>query len=352
MKALRYHGTESVTLDEVEEPQLRDGWTLVAPFMVGICGTDVKHYRLGPFGMPIDPHPLSGARLPLVLGHEIAGVVQETTSTDGRITPGQRVAVDGCVKCGTCWHCLRGHYVRCERGAILGISAHGGLAELVAVPNYGLHPLPDELTDAEGALVEPISVATHAVRRLRVQVGDTLCIIGGGVIGLSVLQVARAAGAALVGVVEPLAPRRQLALELGADFAVPPPDEDSGEQRALNARFGAAGGADVGLDCVGSSRALSMAMASTRHGGRVGCIGSHTELAQVPIGTVVGYEKELIGAVAYEDDFPRAIALIKDHRVDPRRIVTDIVPLSSAVSEGIEALAQHPDEHIKILVRP
>ncbi|HEX5415802.1 MAG TPA: alcohol dehydrogenase catalytic domain-containing protein, partial [Chloroflexota bacterium] len=238
MKALRFHARGVATVDDVDEPKLVDGWTIVAPTFTGICGTDVKQYRYGPFGISQEPHPLSRAQLPLTLGHEIGGVIVETSSSDPRLVAGARVAVDSAVKCGACWYCQHGHYILCERGAILGISAHGGLAELVAVPNYALHPVPDELTDEEVALAEPVSVAIHAVRRLRLQAGDSVCIVGGGVIGLSIMQAARACGARSVGVVEPIPERRSLALELGADFAVAPPapDDDPDAQAAINAR--------------------------------------------------------------------------------------------------------------------
>lgn len=348
MKALRYHGQGSVTLDEVDEPRLADGWTLVAPTWVGICGTDVKQYRYGPIGMPLEPHPLTGARLPLTLGHEISGVVQATTSTDGTIATGRRVAVDAAVKCGTCWYCRHGRYFLCAQGAILGISADGGLAELVAVPDYSLHPLPDELSDEEGALVEPLAVAVHAVRRLRLQVGETVCVVGGGVMGLCLLLVARAAGAQRVGLVEPLPERRRVALDLGADFVVPPAAPEDGQ---LADHFGGIG-ADVGLDCVGSGAALRTAVEATRRGGRIGLIGTHAVAPEVDVNHLTATEKELIGTVAYEDDFPRAIALVRDGRVDPRPLVTGRVTLDRAVPDGIEELAGHPERQIKILVRP
>ena len=352
MKALRFHARGVLTVDEVDEPKLAAGWTIVAPTFTGICGTDVKQYKYGPLGMPEEPHPLTGAQLPLTLGHEIGGVIVETSSSDPRLVAGARVAVDGAVKCGTCWYCQHGHYILCERGAILGITAHGGLAELVAVPNYALHLLPDELTDEEGALVEPVSVATHVVRRLRLQVGDSVCVVGGGVIGLCVLQVARAGGARTVGVVEPVPERRSVALELGADFAVAPPlPDDVDAQAEINASFSGLG-ADVSFDCVGSGATLAIAINSTRRAGRVGLVGTHITAPAVDVNQVTGTEKELIGAVAYEDDFPRAIGLIRDHRVQPSRLLTATVPLDRAVADGIEQLAEHPERQIKILVRP
>ncbi len=348
MKALRYHGRGQVTVDEVDEPRLRDGWTIVAPSMVGICGTDVKQYRYGPIGMPLEPHPLTGAQLPLTLGHEFAGVVQATSGVDGAVSAGQRVAVDAAIKCGECWYCRHGRYFLCERGAILGISADGGLAELVAVPSYAMYPLPEELTDEEGALVEPVAVAVHALRRLRLRVGESVCVVGGGVIGLCVMLVARAAGASRVVIVEPLPERRKIARELGADVALAPPAADA---PPVTEHFGNVG-ADLALDCVGAGAALQTAIDATRRGGRIGLVGTHASTTSLDINHLTATEKALIGTLAYENDFPRAIALLRDHRVDARPLVTARVPLDDAVAGGIEELAAHPERHIKILVRP
>jgi (R,R)-butanediol dehydrogenase/meso-butanediol dehydrogenase/diacetyl reductase len=346
MKALRYHARGKVVVDEVDPPEPADGWTIVAPTWGGICGTDLKQYRYGPIGMPIEPHPLSGAKLPLTLGHEFAGVVRSTSSPGNRIAVGQRVVVDPAVKCGACWYCRHGKYMLCQNGAILGISAHGGLAEEVAVPDYSLHALPDELTDEEGALVEPVAVSVHAVRRFRLAVGETVCIVGGGVIGLCIMLVARASGAHTVGVVEPLPERRDLAVGLGADFAVAP--DEAGD---LQGRYEGIG-ADVGVDCVGSGATLAMAIGATRRAGRVGLIGTHAVPAEVDVNAITGTEKELIGSVGYEGDFPIAIRLMRDRRVDPTPLVTGRVALEDAVSEGLEQLDAHPERHIKILVRP
>ncbi len=173
-------------------------------------------------------------------------------------------------------------------------------------------------------------------------------MVGGGVIGLCLLLVARAAGARSVGLVEPLPERRQVALDLGADFVMAPAAPDDMQ---MADHFGGIG-ADVGLDCVGSGVALRTAVEATRRGGRIGLVGTHATAPEVDVNHLTATEKELIGTVAYEGDFPRAIALVRDGRVDPRPLVTGRVTLDRAVPDGIEELAAHPERQIKILVRP
>src|SRR5262249_21678067 len=135
---------------------------------------------------------------------------------------GDSVAADGCIKCGECWYCKHGNYVLCDKLAILGFDAHGGFAERVAVPNYSLHKLPETVSDEAGAVIEPLSVVVHAVRRSRVAPGDVVAIVGAGMIGLGTLQVSRVSGASAVYVVEPRPERRSRAEAMGATAVIDP----------------------------------------------------------------------------------------------------------------------------------
>lgn len=345
MKALRLHGHKDIRLEDVEEPQLKPGWSLIEVEWGAICASDVKEY-LGPLYASADrTNPLTGVSLPVTLGHEFAGRVIQTDG-DG-IQVGDRVAVDGCIKCGECWYCRHGNYVLCDKLAILGFDAHGGFAERVAAPNYALHKLPDTVSNEEGALIEPLSVVVHAVRRGRVAPGDIVCVVGAGMIGLGTLQVARAAGAAAVYVVERLPSRRVKALALGATAVIDPEEGDPAEQlQKLTNGYGA----DVAFDCVGLQASLDSALNLARKGGRVVIVGVFKTPPVVDMNKVVLQEREIIGCLAYVDDFPRAIALVADGRVDANALITDRIELRNIQEEGFQKLMDEPDKHVRIIV--
>jgi (R,R)-butanediol dehydrogenase/meso-butanediol dehydrogenase/diacetyl reductase len=347
MKALRLHGHKDIRIEDVEEPRREPGWSIIEVAWAAICASDVKEY-LGPLYASADQvNPLTGISLPVTLGHEFAGRVVETDGSRPDIQVGDRVAVDGCIKCGECWYCRHGNYVLCDKLAILGFDAHGGFAERVAAPNYALHKLPDNVTDEEGALIEPLSVVVHAVRRARVAPGDIVCVVGAGMIGLGMLQVARAAGAAAAYVVERLPLRRDKALSLGATAVIDPAEADPAEQlQKLTGGYGA----DVAFGCVGLEESLASALELARKGGRVVIVGVFKEPPVVDMNKVVLQEREIIGCLAYVDDFPRAIALVSDGRINANALITDRIELRNIAQDGFQKLIDEPDKHVRIVV--
>jgi (R,R)-butanediol dehydrogenase/meso-butanediol dehydrogenase/diacetyl reductase len=263
------------------------------------------------------------------------------------IEVGDRVAVDGCIVCGRCWYCRHGNYVLCDSLAILGFDAHGGFAERVSAPAYALHKLPDSISDEAGALIEPLSVVVHAVRRGRVAPGDIVVVVGAGMIGLGALSVARAAGAGAVFVVERLAPRRERAAAMGATAVIDPGDGDPAEHlRELTAGYGA----DIAFDCVGTQDSVNSALDLARKGGRVVIVGVFKSPPTVDLNKVVLQEREVLGCLAYVDDFPRAISLIADGRIDATAFITKRIALRDIVEEGFQQLLDDPTEQVRVIV--
>jgi (R,R)-butanediol dehydrogenase/meso-butanediol dehydrogenase/diacetyl reductase len=347
MKALRFHGHRDIRLEEVEEPKPLAGWSIVAVDWASICASDVKEY-LGPLYIhPDHPNPITGISVPVTLGHEFSGRIVQTDGSRPDLRIGDRVTVDGCINCGTCWYCRHGNYVLCDHLAIIGFDAHGGFAERVAVPTSRLHRLPDSVSDEIGALIEPLSVVVHAVRRGRVATGDVVAIVGAGMIGLGALQVARAAGAAAVYVVERLPERRERARHLGAtaviDPTLGPPEE---QLRELTAGYGA----DIAFDCAGVQESLDTALRLARKGGRATVVGVFKTAPVVDMNKVVLEEREIVGCLAYVDDFPRAISLVADGRIDAGALITDRIPLRDIVEQGFQRLIDEPDRHVRIIV--
>jgi (R,R)-butanediol dehydrogenase / meso-butanediol dehydrogenase / diacetyl reductase len=346
MKALQLYGHMDIRYEDVEQPRVQPGWSLLEVTKTSICKSDIKEYH-GPLYISGKTNPLTGVSLPVTLGHEFSGRILELSEPHDSLSVGDRVAVDACIKCGQCWYCLHGDYVLCDKLAILGFDAHGSFAPQIAVPNYAMHRLPESVSDEGGALVEPIAVVTHAMRRGKVAVGDVVAVVGAGMIGLGSVAVARAAGASDVYVVEPLESRRGKARELGATAVFDPREGDPYAQL-----MDATGGhlADIVLDCVGTQSSLPLALSLARKGGRVVLVGVPTEKLTVDFMNLVVHQKEVLGSLCYVDDFPRAITLLADGRVPTDPFVTARIRLGEIIDEGFATLINTPEDHIRIMV--
>ncbi|HEY0117191.1 MAG TPA: alcohol dehydrogenase catalytic domain-containing protein, partial [Cellulomonas sp.] len=235
MKVARLHGVGDVRIAEEPRPDPGEDEALVRVTAVGLCGSDLHWFAQGGIGDAVLSRPL-------VLGHEFGGVVQ------GGPLDGVRVAVDPAIPCGRCESCLEGNRNLCPSVRFAGHSlTDGGLREYVAWPRHLLHPVPDSVSDAGVAVLEPLGVAVHAVDLAHVRSGATVVVVGCGPIGLAAVQVARAAGATSVVAVEPLGHRRAAA-SAWADLCLDPASPDLRDELAA----GTGGrGADAVIECAG-----------------------------------------------------------------------------------------------------
>jgi L-iditol 2-dehydrogenase len=328
MRAARLYGVGDIRL--VEEAPPGDppaGHSVVRVTAVGLCGSDLHWFAEGGIGDAV-------LASPLVLGHEFAGVVER-----GPLA-GRRVAVDPAIPCGTCAQCLAGHPNLCPTVRFAGHgSTDGGLRELLVWPDDRLHPLPDGVSDAGGAALEPLGVAIHAFDLGHVRLGARVAVVGCGPIGLLVVQLARAAGATEVLAVEPLPHRRRAALRFGADAALPP-----GEVGSVEADF------DVTFEVAGTDPAVDAALALARPGARV-------VLAGIPDGDRTSFSAStarrkglsLILVRRMKDVYPRAIALVERGLVDVESLVTARFPLAEAAKAFTTAVDR---EGLKTVIEP
>lgn len=328
MRALRWHGRLDVRLDDVAPPRARGaGEVLLEVLYCGICGTDLEEFRQGPRLMPFsEPHPLTGAQAPLTLGHEFVGRVVETGPGVTGVAPGDILAVDGNRTCGVCFWCRNDERTLCPQIAQYGLKADGGLAEQVVVEVGTCVLVPPDADLRIGALAEPVSVAVRAVRRSRLEPGERIVVVGGGPIGLLVVEVARAMGAAWVGVVDPRQERRELAERVGADAAF-----DSVDDIVVRVEAGTcAPGPDVVFECAGQPTTAADAVGLVRRGGRVVLV---TRLKDLRLdASFTAGEKELIAALTHDRsaDFETAVDLMVSGRVAAVDIVTHELTLESA----------------------
>ena len=228
MQAAVWHARNDIRIEDVPVPSAPGpGEVIIKVGACGICGTDLEEYRAGPLFIPVDkPNPLTHKQAPLILGHEFAGEVVEVGQGVTEFKVGDRLAPDVLLYCGECYWCQRHQVSLCDSLAALGLMGDGGLAEYCKLPVNMAIRIPNGLSDDHAAMAEPLSVAVRAVRRGRMLAGENVAVFGGGTIGLFCLQVARAAGAGEVFVVEPLPNRRALAKQLGASEVLDPTQVD------------------------------------------------------------------------------------------------------------------------------
>jgi L-iditol 2-dehydrogenase len=316
MNVLRLHGVGDMRLHSETVPEPEQGEVLIRVSAVGICGSDL--HWLGEAG-------IGDARLsrPLILGHEFSGVVEDSRSA----LNGQRVAVDPAIACRECEYCLGGNSNFCEQ---LHFAGHGeddgALREYLPWPERNLHPLPEMINDEQGALLEPLGVALHAVELAKIQPGAAVGVFGVGPIGLMIVQLARLAGADEILVTDRLNHRLDAALSMGANrgFLV---SDDWDRKEVWNATKGR--GVQVAFEAAGENQAVETAVETAKPGGRVILVGipaqdwtAFTASTARRKGLTIKLSRRM------RFTYPRAVQLVEDSLIDVRSLVTQRYPLS------------------------
>ncbi len=318
MKALVLEEYNRFAYTDVPEPAVGPDEVLVRVRACGICGSDV-HGMDGSTGRRIPP---------IIMGHEAAGVIDSDGAEAFGWRRGDRVTFDSTVYCGTCAFCRAGRVNLCDNRRVLGVSCkeyrrHGAFAELVAVPRHILYRLPDAVSFVQAAMIEPLSVALHAVRRVPVAIGDTAVVVGAGMIGLLAVQVLVRAGCAAVLAVDIDESRRARALALGAAAAVAPDRAEAEVRARTHGR-----GADIVLEAVGVPATVALAVACARKGGAVALVGNVTPQVALPLQAVVTRELTLAGSCASCGDYGTCLELIAGGHVDPTALLSATAPLA------------------------
>lgn len=353
MRAVRWHGREDVRVDAVPVPAAPGpGQVRVAVAWTGICGTDREEWRHGPIFIPAGtPHPITGVAAPIVLGHEIAGHVLETGPGVTGLRPGDLVAVDPNLFCGTCWWCVRHEIVLCPSYGALGFSRDGGLAEQVIVEAFQCIVVGAGTDAASAALAEPLSVGVRALRRGRLRLGESVAVVGAGMIGIATLAAARAAGAGRTIVLDPLPGRRELATRLGADVVLDPTDPDA--VAAVRAETEGRG-ADLVVESAGVPGSAATALALTRRGGRCAVVGISARPSEIDTLDLAVRELQMIGVMSHvwDEDFAAAVRLLERGALRADDVVALRLPLEDAVERGFTSVGRSDIAGVKVLVSP
>ena len=312
MKSVRLHGTGDLRIHDEPFPIAGAGEKLVRIKSVGVCGSDLHWFSEGEIG---------DAKLerPLVLGHEFAGETEN----------GQRVAVDPAIPCGHCEFCERGHPNLCENMIFAGHGTHdGALREWMAWNEKSLFPIPDSISDVEGAMLEPLGVAIHSIDLGKIKAGMSVGVFGCGPIGLLIIQMAKLSGAANIIATDKLAHRVEAAKSFGASEAYLVEDKlQLGEIRvATDGR-----GVDVAFEAAGTQDAVDASVAAVASGGKVILAGiPNDDKTSFSASTArrKGLTIKLVRRMKHT--YPRAIELVSKGLVDVRSLVTHRFPLEQA----------------------
>jgi len=345
MKAAVLHGAGDIRIESYRQPELRPGMVLLRTHRVGLCGTDLHYYEHGYNGTFVPDRPF-------ILGHELSAEVAAVGEDVDTVKVGQRVTVNPSRSCGFCVYCKGGQINLCRKIIMLGSASttpptDGALAEFVVVRADQCHLLPADMDDGIGAMMEPLSVALHAIRRAGTVSGKRVLVIGGGTIGLLVAMTARAFGAVPVAVSDIVAARRQKAVELGVDVALDPAARDLHEK----VRELAGLGFDMVFEASGAPPALRSAFDLVSPGGtivQIGTVGAGD--IPIPVNQLMVREINFRGSMRYGDTFDEAIRLVAAGRINVNSLINNVF----ALEDSVKALHLAADKSLalKVQIKP
>ena len=349
MKAAVYYGNKDIRLENVVEPEPVIGDAKIRVDYCGICATDLEEYLFGPQVISIEPNPLTGQSLPMITGHEVTGTVVGIDSIHTSVTLGDRVAIDGIITCGNCWWCENGQEMQCGSLACIGFQRNGGLAEYLTWPADHLITLPDNVTSEQAALIEPTSVALHALHKCAIQSGTTVAIVGVGTVGMVTMQAAKAMGARVLAL-DVRANALEMANSLGADVVIDT-RSDSFNRTIQNATDGL--GPDYVIDTAGGSNTAKFSIDLVRKGGLVVLVGIYTTKTILDFNSVVLREVNVVGSVGYERrDMQEAVGMVSDGNVQTKPLISDIIGIDDLLDVGYKRMMSPNKDIFRILVDP
>ncbi len=329
MKAVFYAGKDKVEVRQTECPVPGPGEALIRVSYAGICGTDLsivagKHPRANP---------------PLIMGHEFSGRIESLGSSPGNLVRGDKVVAEPLISCGTCFSCRSGYAYVCEKLGLYGIDAPGAFAEYIKIPVDKVFKYPDRVDDRTAALIEPVAVAVHAVRLSRIKVGDTVCVLGAGPIGLLTALVARQAGAAQVLICE----KEPLRVEIAKGFGLTAVDVNSEDPVEVVNDATQGRGADIVFEVAGAPATIMLTTKLCRVRGEIVQVACPKEPRALDIVDLSFKELVITGIRVYAPyDFERAIRIVADSGIDFSPLLSSPFELDGA-AQAFEQAARGSD---------
>ncbi|KAB1656671.1 2,3-butanediol dehydrogenase [Pseudoclavibacter chungangensis] len=353
MKAARYYGNRDIRIEDIDAPAVEPGTVAIDVAWCGICGTDLHEYLDGPIFVPEHghPHPISGESAPITLGHEFSGVVAELGEGVDDLQVGDHVVVEPYIIRDDVDTGPESHdYHLSPDMNFIGLGGRGGgLAERIVVKRRWVHPVSKDVPLDEAALIEPLSVAYHAVERSGVSAGQVALVGGAGPIGALTAAVLTALDVTVI-VSELSELRRQRVLDAGvAAHAIDPSKVDVVEEvrRLTDGR-----GADVAFECTSVQPVLDTLVEALRPTGVLVIVSIWGKRAEIDLHKVVMKELDVGGTIAYVNSHPATIELVESGKIDLKPFITGKIGLDGLVEEGFDTLINRNETAVKILVSP
>lgn len=324
-----------IVFEEVPVPEPGRGEVLLKIMEIGVCGSDIHVYH--------GTHPFTS--YPVTQGHEVSAVVEKLGEGVSGLCPGQKVTVEPQVTCGNCYPCRHGKYNLCENLRVMGFQTTGMASEYFSVDASKVAPLPEELSFEEGALIEPLAVAVHAVRRAGPF--KTACVLGAGPIGNLTAQAAKGLGAERVMITDISDLRLKKAEALGADCAVNTAEEDF--NKALLGFFGP-DKCDVIFDCAGNDTSINQAIRCARKGSKLVLVAVFGKMASVDLAVLNDHELDLDTSMMYRsEDYRTAIELANAGKVSLRALISNRFPFRDYL-KAYEFIDANRESTMKVLI--
>ncbi len=328
-----------IVFDDVYIPTINSNEVLIKVMRIGICGSDIHVYH--------GKHPYTS--YPVIQGHEFSGKVVKVGEEVKNFQVGDRVVVQPQVFCGECYPCRTGDYHICDNLKVMGFQTDGWAREYFKVEEAKILKMPDGMNYDEGALVEPVAVACHALRRGEIEIASkNILVLGAGPIGNLVAQAARAKGANKVIITDVSEYRLNLARECGIDVAINV--KKTSLEEIIHREFGP-DKADLILECVGAQPTITQAINNARKGSNIIIVGVFPDDARVNMGFVQDRELKLIGTLMYkEEDYIEAIDLIASNKIHSDKIITDYFEFGE-YDEAYQYIEKSRDKVMKVMIR-
>ena len=320
MRAAVYHGKQDLRVEKVQDKQISENEVLIQVKYCGVCGTDIHIYNGEGGASDVTP--------PLIPGHEFSGFVAAAGSAVTSVKVGDRVCGDPNDMCGECYFCKNGKQHFCSSNVGIGTTVDGGFAEYVVMREKQVYKIPENLSFLQAAMIEPLSCCLHGLDLCEIRTGDTVLVMGGGPIGMIMLQLAKNAGASQVILSEPVSEKREIALKSGADKTIDPLNEDI--KAVLNE---CCSNVDKVIECVGNTKTQENAIQVAGKGAAVMFFGLAAPGESFPIQPDDIFKKELKITSSYINPytFERAIQVLGAGRIDVESVITNIVALDNIV---------------------
>ncbi len=343
MKAMLLEEYEKLTIVDLPVPEVGPNELLVSVKACGICGSDIHGYD-GSTGRRVPP---------LVMGHEAAGVVAKVGSDVTRFKEGDRVTFDSTVSCGKCSNCRAGRINLCLNRQVLGVSCNefrrnGAFAEYVVVPEHISYHLPDNLSFEHAALIEAVSIAVHAVNRTPKQLGQSIAIVGAGMIGLLCVQTAKLSGFSEIIAIDLEDEKLAKAKALGATHVLNGRNCNVVEE-VLKLTNGT--GCDASMEVVGANATIQTAIECTRRGGSITFVGNLSPKVEIPLQVVVSRELSIYGSCASNGEIPECIRLLSSGAIDVKPLITATAKLDEG-PQWFKRLYAGEKGAMKVILQP